>query len=149
MRKSLRGHARGASESANRVRGTPGRINLRSAQQLTGPGMQYGTDENADVASKSSTAALAFANIGLQDSALDGAKAQRHLDYIRHEVAELIEVHDVCIICFCEVGDSRKGLREDLRIKFAQTVEAGLDAYQEDSLSRRTAIANTILLSWR
>ena len=115
----------GSRGAAKRAKQTKGLADAKVAQKVTGPGMLYGTDENANDARKDNLVAFAFANIGVQDSAFEGRNARHHWNKIEVEVAELLTLHDVQGILFSEVGLIEKGLRAVHKAKFQEVVAQG------------------------
>ena len=65
---------------------------------------------------------VAFANIGLLNSALEGKQRNKHMERISRQSQEILQRHDVLGICFCEAGEQGVGFSPACRKFFEKYV---------------------------
>ena len=90
---------------------------------------------------------IAFMNIGLMESAFQGAKSQHYLKVIKEQVDQLFRYHSVRILCFVEAGQPRIGLIPDSKARFEQAVRDGASEHTRGSLVFLWADRNESLLT--
>ena len=67
---------------------------------------------------------IAFCNVGIMESALQGSNRNTHYRNIRSQVQQLLQKHGVLGICFCEMGQPRVGLSQGSRARIEATIQS-------------------------